>query len=171
MFKEKIDNLVPREKLINLEQAANYCKERKVNFSKRTIRYYITEKLLPKPMYVKKIAYYDKDFIVDELEAIYVLRTLFNRGIRDIKTLARNPSVNLKEIVSELHDILDQKISKLFPKHKDRPLGLRYVNNRFMQYFAEEYFKIVGKGLLPSKMNSQKFISYVFDHYEQDYKG
>ena len=167
MFKEKSNNFIPKDRLVTFAQIVSLCKERGIDITIRAIRFYITEGLLPKPMYIRKVAYYDRDFIIDELDAIYVLRSLFNKGIEKISVLAKHPWGSLKDMVSELHDALTNKVSKFFPKHKNRPLGLQYANNKFMQYFAEEYFKKIEQGHPPAKMNNDKFVSEVFDKYDK----
>lgn len=166
-FKDKAKNFLPQESLINFKGIEAESEKRGRSVSTRTVRYYITEKILPKPMYVKKVAYFDKDFIFDELEAIHVLQTLFGMGINEIKNLSKNAFSTLKDIVSILHDILNNPV--FISKHNKRPLGFRFVNSKIMQYTAKKFFEKVGKGYPSGKLNNDKFIDTVLEDYKKEF--
>jgi len=165
---EKYNSFIPPN-LASFDEIVKEYRKRGRDLSDRTIRYYITVKVLPKPMYIKKRAYFDGDFIFNELEAIYTLRTLFGKGIAEIARYAHNPFGTLNDIVCELSDILENKVFIALSKYKDRPLGFRYVNSKLLQFVAQKYFEKINHGWWPSKMNNDKFIGEVFEEYREKY--
>ena len=168
MINKKFENFIPKN-LALFEAIVKKYKSNGRDFSDRTLRYYITVKILPKPMYVKKKAYFDEEFILNELEAIYTLRTLFGMGIAEIAKYSKNPFGTLTDIVCELEGILENKVFTALSKHKDRPLGFRYVNSKLLQFVAQKYFEKINKGWWPSKMKGGKFIDEVFEEYQEKY--
>jgi hypothetical protein len=160
------ENLIPND-IISFEVIVKELKGQGRNISDRTIRYYITVKLLPKPMYIKKKAYFDRIFILNEINAIYTLQTLFGKGIAEIAGYAQKPFGTLNDIVGTLEIILQHKAFTALSKYKERPLGFRYVNSKLFQFVAQKYFEKINKGWWPEKMNNNEFIDAVLREYNE----
>lgn len=97
------DFVPPKQDLILIKDVVEYFKEKDYPIALRTLSKYATEEIIPKPLHIGNKAYYEKDFIIPELEALYVLKAVFQCSLKDLRELAKNPHTNLKEIVEVLH--------------------------------------------------------------------
>lgn len=157
------DLLPKREEYLNSQQLVAECGKLNIPISRKTIHNYIKDGLLPRPLHVAKEALFHKKFILEEIKAIHILKSIFHVDYRGLKELASNKYVNLQEITSYVHSIVGELHENNAGKVKERPLLINLANEKFLQRVTALFLQEIRKGVDPRKMEMGKFISDAFD--------
>ena len=143
-FQNKIKDFLPnKEELLGFDEIEKICNNKGHDITVRTIKYYITKKMLPKPIYIRNKAYFEKTFIVNELDALYILKTVFNCSLSSIAELSASKTAYLQDIVSALHQISEHEYFNTFQRDRNNSIAFRYANNKGFQYCAQCFLKRV----------------------------
>lgn len=167
-FQKAVENLNPSAQgLITQREVVEECNKRKQNMTLRKLQLYITKKIIPlpiyRPVYRGKMAYYEKEFIIDELFAVHILKTVFHQSINEIALLASNRKANLQDVVSKANAILEHLYSSYKGKKQGEGLAFMFVNQKVPQRVVDIFLEQVAKGINIHTMDYNKFINEAFD--------
>lgn len=171
-FQKAIEGLAQSTKgLITQREAVEECNKRKQNMTLRKLQLYITKKIIPSPIYMPvprgKMAYYEKDFIIEELTAAHSLKTIFHRSIDEIAMIANNKKANLQDVVAKAYGILDQLYSDYRGKKQGEGLAFMFVNQKVPQRVIDIFLEKVAKGVNINTMDYGRFIQEAFDKIDE----
>ena len=174
-FRKAVENLNPSTQgLITQREVVEECNKRKQNMTLRKLQLYITKKIIPvpiyKPVYRGKMAYYEKEFIIDELFAVHILKTVFHQSIEEIVSLASNKKANLQDVVSKANAILEHLYSNYKGKKQGEGLAFMFVNQKVPQRVIDIFLGKVAKGINIHTIDYSKFINEAFDKIEDEEK-
>lgn len=162
-FKKTISDLIPsKEEMIPVSRIPEECKKGGVEISLRNLRLYATKGLIPKPIHMGKEAFYHKDFILDRLSALFILKTLLNRSIKQLQNIAANKYVTLQETVSITKGLLEDMFAGYKYKKKYNSLIFQFINEDWPRFVIDRFLKKVESGWDPNSMNKEKFIEEAF---------
>lgn len=140
-------DLIPNKKqMIRQPEILKKCEEMDMPISLRTLQLYQEKGLIKRGLREGKEVYYPEQSIMNELSAIYILKTTFNKSINEIQNYAKHPSASLQRLVKELHRILSYMWEREKNPKKAPQLFYEYANNKAYQTVVEKYFEQITKG-------------------------
>lgn len=155
--------LVQREDYLNSIELVAECETQKTPMSRKSIHNYIKDGLLPKPVHQGKEALFHKEFVLGEIKAIFLLKSLFHVTYKDMKLLAQNKHVNFRDIFSSIRTIVNHLHVNSSHKYKERPLLVHLANDSVCQSVVAQLLDEIKKGVNLRKMDTQKFIFNALD--------
>jgi hypothetical protein len=107
-FEKIVNNIIPPKNLqITLGGVEKECLSRNIDFKKRTIQFYITHGILPRPIPIGRETVYNKDKIMDEVISLFIIKNIFGvRSVKDLKKIANNEFLSFKDLFLHLNDVL-----------------------------------------------------------------
>lgn len=158
-----LDELIPnREEYFNSQQLVSECVKQHTPISRKTIHNYIHDKLLPMPLHVGQEALFHKQFILDEIKSIHVLKSVFHAEYNDLRILAQNKFVNFQEIATYIYEILQDLKENNVGKGKGRPMLVLVSNEEFLQKVADLFLEEMKNGKDPRRMDISEFVREAF---------
>ena len=172
-FQKTISDLIPpKDKMIAVSRIPEECSKRDVDISLRNLRLYATKGLIPKPIHKGKEAFYHKDFILDQLSALFVLKTMLNRSVKQLRNIAANRHVPLQRTVSIAQRLLEELFQDYIYKDKYGPSIFQFVNENWPRFVVDKFLKKMEKSDWdPSNMNAKEFIINAIPEFSDKNKG
>lgn len=155
------DFLPKREEYLNSQQLVIECKKQNTPLSRKSIHNYIKDNLLPKPLHVAQEALFHKQYILDEIKAIHILKSLFHVSYDYLKELSLNRHVSFRKIVSDIYSLQKYLQENNLGKARGRPFLLNIANDEILQRTAAAYLEEIKKGANPEEMDIRAFINEV----------
>lgn len=147
IVKNNFSDLIPkREEYLNSQQLVRECAKINISISRKTIHNYIKDGLLPRPLHIAKEALFHKEFIMQEIKGIYILKSIFHVDYNGLKELAVNKYVNFQKIASDVCGLVEYYEANNSGKVGERPLLVNLANEKFLQKVASIVLKEVRNG-------------------------
>jgi len=165
-FSEVINEFIPpRESLISVHDVVKETERKGSPITLRTLQYYATMRLIDKPIHIGKEAFYEKDYILDELSSIFVLKSIFHYKIGDLKELVQYRRLTFKTIMTGLSNILKDFFAHdargIRPKHA--PLVFNIENSSLAQAIVWRYIDKVRDGKPPLEITRKELVKEIDD--------
>lgn len=149
-FQQIVDDFVPsQERLVTTQEVVQHFKDKGRPFALRTLVKYATMGLIYKPLHIGNKGFYERDYIFDQLESIYILKSVVQCSLEEIKKLADHDSASLAEIVENLH-ILSSLMQKEIGETKGAATIASFLaNTPKARNKVDQYLKVVSEGRDP----------------------
>ena len=152
-FQDIVDDFVPsKEALVSTQDVVMHFKVKERPFALRTLTKYATLGLIPKPIIIGNKGFYEKDYIFTQLDAIYVLKSVFQRSLENIKEISSNKSSNLRQTVEILHGFVKWIKDNMGEVEGCRSFAVWLINDSYPRIVVNQYLDGVAKGDEPAKV-------------------
>lgn len=144
---KKIGRLLKEEeeRFIDYAEIERQTAELGFPVSVRTLRFYVDEGVLPAPNKVGKKPVYDKDWILNVLLAIHLMKARMNRSLKDIRSILGK--------LTEDPAILADKLSALYERHVRGGSLAPVQSDWLIEAFFDRLTGRVGDAVQPSALN------------------
>lgn len=149
--------IAKREDFLNSQELVKACEQRSIPLSRKTIHNYVQDGLIPKPNHIGKEALFHKQYVLDELQAIYLLKSVFHVTYDDLKVIARNKHADSQTIVAMIHSMVSHAQANTFGKFRHRPTLVNMANDQSLQGVVKLFLEEIKKGVNVSKLDLEKF--------------
>lgn len=161
-FQQIVDDFVPtKDALVSTQEVVKYFKVKDFPFALRTLTKYATMGLIPKPLHIGNKGYYEKDYIFTQLESIYILKSVVQWSLDDIKKLAEHPSATLGEIIENLHELSRSLQHEAGVKQGTTTIASFLANNPKAREMIDDYLQTVAEGQDPVIVQQSIFGYYL----------
>ncbi len=151
--------LIPdRREYFNSTELVDACEKIGIPMSRKTLYNHIKDGILPKAIHSGHEALFHREYVMDEIRAIHILKSVFHVKYDELKKLATNKYSDFQSVVPEVYGMLSHIQDNSVGKRQKMPFLVNIANNPTMVRLAKLLLEEIKEGKNIAKMDLGKFI-------------